>query len=99
MIIDACLDQALAQHVRDVVARTENVGDDELDGERLGDIPDGFRDIDRGVKRLGEQQRDDDGVRVPSFSELLGGRFEVWLRQIKIGRNSCDLCLFERPQP
>ena len=93
MIIDACLDQTLTQQVCDVVARAENVGDDELEGERLGDIPDGFRDIDRRMKRLSEQERNDDGVRVPSFSELPGGRLEVWLRQIKVGRNSSDLCL------
>src|SRR5512132_1027142 len=93
MIIDARLDQTLTQQVCDLVARAENVGDDESDAERLGDISDGFRDINRGMKRLSEQERDDNGVRVPSFSELSGGRLEVWPRQIKVGRNRSDLCL------
>jgi hypothetical protein len=90
--MDAGFDHALAKQVCDVVASTQDVGDDQVEREGPRDVTYRLRDVDGGVKRLGEKQGHHDGGGMAGLGELPGGRIEVWLRQIKVSRHGGDLC-------
>ena len=93
MIIDVSRDDALSKYVCDIIAGAQNVGHDQLEWKSSGDFAYRLRDIDSGVVRLGEEQRNDNGGGVANVGEPPCGGTQVRLSQVKIRGNSRDLGL------
>ena len=87
MVVDACFTHALAEQLSDVVAGTQDVANDQLERQRLGDIAYRLGNVDGGVIRLGEEQGHHDGRGMAGVGEPPGGRTQVRLCQVEVRRH------------
>jgi hypothetical protein len=91
LISNAGCNHALSKQVCDIIAGTQDVGNDQLKRKGRCDIADCLGDVNRGVIGLGEQQRDDNCPGVAGLGQSAYGCTKVWLRQIKVRRHSGDV--------
>jgi hypothetical protein len=93
VVVDACVIQALVEQLSDVLAGTQDVSNDQLEGQGLGNILHPLGNIDGGVIRLCEEQRHYDGRGMPSVGQLASGCVQIGLCKVEVRRHRRDLCL------
>jgi hypothetical protein len=91
VIRNAGRNHALSKQVCDIIAGTQDVGNDQLKRKGRCDLGDRLGDVNRGVIGLGEQQRDDNCPGVAGLGQSAYGCTKVWLRQIKVRRHRGDV--------
>jgi hypothetical protein len=93
VISDAGCNHALSEQVCDIIAGTQDVGNDQLHGQGGRNITDSLGDVNGRVIGLGEEQRNDNCTRVTGLSQLAYSCTQVWLRQIQVCGYRGDLRL------
>ncbi len=93
VISNAGCNHAPLKQVCDIIAGTQDVGNDQLKRKGRCDIADCLGDVNRGVIGLGEQQRDDNCPGVAGLGQSAYSCTKVWLRQVKVRRHRGELRL------
>jgi hypothetical protein len=93
VVVNACVIHALAEQLSDLLAGTQDVGNDQVEGQGLGNILHALGNINGGVIRLAEEQGHYDGGCIAGFGKLAGSCAEVWLRQVEVRRHRGNLGL------
>jgi hypothetical protein len=93
VISNAGCNHALSEQVCDIIAGTQDVGNDQLKRKGRCDIADRLGDVNRGVIGLSEQQRNHNCPGVAGLGQSAYSSTKVWLRQIKVRRHRGDIRL------
>jgi hypothetical protein len=93
VVVDVGFVHAFDEQSGDVVTGAQDVGDDQLQGHRLGGITYRLGNIDGGVIRLSEEQGHHDCRLMAGVGKLPGSRAEIRLCQVKVGGHRGNLCL------
>jgi hypothetical protein len=93
VVIDVGFRHALDEQSGDVIAGAQDVGNDHLQRQRLGDITDRLGNVDGGVISLSEEQGHDDGRCIAGVGKLAGSCAQIGLRQVKVRRYRGNLGL------